>query len=74
MEKASGAEVEPEDEMQIGVAEIVHLLKESDLKQAEEKEKKNHRLEETKVIRRHISIVKRKIHTRIGIETTGIGF
>ena len=40
LDRASGAEVEQEDELQIGIAEIIQLLHESDLKQAAEKEKK----------------------------------
>ena len=40
LERAGGAEVEPEGEVETGVAEIIQLFKESDLRQAEEKEKK----------------------------------
>ena len=43
MDRASGAEVEQEDELQIRIAEIIQLLRKSDLKQAAEKEKKKDR-------------------------------
>ena len=38
LERASGAEVEPEGEVETGVSEIIQLFKESDLRQAEDPE------------------------------------